>query len=765
MKIILIYALLLLLPVGWAFAQTEEDLLEELETVDNTEKAAIYNELARVNLSRNLSIADDYAIKAGLLATELNQKDQLALSFKFRGIVAYYNVEIDRAFSLYEESLKLFEETGNQLEVSNIYNNMALLYIYKQDFETSLTMHQKALEIRERLNNTNMVIASLTNIGNIYADMGETERAHENYLRAHELQILVFPDQINPDLLINLGRSFSDMGEPKQALLYYEQALEGATSQNNVRSMLSINITMGNYFLNQRNHEKALEHYSAAVEISQQSGSKSHEASLYLNLGNTFDATGQFERSLEYYRRAYALFSELEDQRGMHTGLNNLGIAFSRISEPDSSIYYFYKAVELSEKMNNNSLRARSYNALGNAYQENGDYQTALEYLQKGFEITVELDSVREMAQSNFFLATAYANVEELNKAETHANDALELYLKEENLDQVLKVYILLSEIHENKQQFAKALDYYKRYSTLNDSLNVANRVEQITVMQEQLNLALKERELENKNLEIAQQQLLVNQTRERFLYFGIMAGLIIFILIGWFSWYRLKQSREKLIRDQKYLETEHRLFRSQMNPHFLFNALNSIQLFISEKDSKQAERYLSKFAHLMRYYLDSSFTNFALLKDEMEGLRLNIELEHLRLNKNFDFDVKVSDDIEPDETEVPPMLAQPFIENAIKHGLRTKGKDGKLFVEFSTVKDGVMRCSVMDNGIGREAASRVKKATNGHTSRGIDITVSRLKNIWKSDYSDDFLTITDLNSETGEPDGTRVDIIFPYRF
>jgi uncharacterized protein YpmB len=349
--------------------------------------------------------------------------------------------------------------------------------------------------------------------------------------------------------------------------------------------------------------------------------------------------------------------------------------------------------------------------------------------------------------------------------SEQYALESLELYQNQANIAEISSIFEILSIIKENQNQYDLALEYYREHTALNDSLTNASRMEQITAMQEQLNLALKEQELETKNLQLAQQELIVNRTRERFTYLAIVTILVVVIMLSWFSWYRLNQSRKQLVMEQKYIETEHRLLRSQMNPHFMFNALNSIQLYISDKDTKQAEKYLSKFAYLMRYYLDSSFTSNVLLKDEMDGLKLNIELEHLRLNKNFDFEVKACDDIEPEETEIPPMLAQPFIENSIKHGLRIKPRDGQLKVAFNMARDGVMRCIVEDNGIGREAASRVRKTTNGHASRGIDITISRLKNIWKDDYRDEYLTITDLKNETGEAAGTRVELFFPYRF
>ncbi|MBZ0243708.1 MAG: histidine kinase, partial [Bacteroidales bacterium] len=208
----------------------------------------------------------------------------------------------------------------------------------------------------------------------------------------------------------------------------------------------------------------------------------------------------------------------------------------------------------------------------------------------------------------------------------------------------------------------------------------------------------------------------------------------------------------------------EHRLLRAQMNPHFMFNALNSIQAFISENNTMQAEIFLSKFARLMRYYLDSSSKSFVSLDEEIAGLKLNIEMEQLRMNNSFSFDIEVDESIETTEYDVPPMLAQPFIENAIKHGLRTKKEPGLLSVSFALVDQQSMRCIVQDNGIGRAASKVFSGKMPKHESKGIGITQKRLAIIWDSKFQDDFLKISDLENDNGEADGTRVEFIFPYK-
>ncbi len=757
----LLLGLLLLIALNMS-AYSHEELLLKLENAAETEKAAILNELSRSHLNGNTDLAQDYAQKAGLLASELNQTDQLALSFKHRGIVAYFKGQNDLAFEFYAESLRLFEVVGNELEQSNIYNNMANIWFAKRDFDQTLSLHLKALAIREKLNETRLIIGSMINIGNVYLELNDHVQAHEYYLKALEINKLVLPEEINPMLLLSLGKTLIAMGESFEALEYFNMALDGAIKKEDYRTVFIVNNMLGNFYLQNGNHEKAIFHLNNALEVTRLTNATVQESAVLLNIGNVFDATGQHEKALGFYNEASRIFKSINDFSGVLRSYLNIGTMFDRLNQADSALRYYQKAVELSKQFSDNSYQAISYNFLGNQYRQMTNYTKAKPLLEKSLEIATESQNLSEIANASGFLAHLYFETGNYAKSEEMALLSLAYNKQQSYLRQIKENLLLLSNIYEQTGNYRQSLSYFKQYNAIKDSLFDQSRLEQITAIQEKLNFELKEKELQNKNLQIGQQQLELSQTRERFIYLALVALLLLLLMIGWLSWYRLRQSRAKLLLEQKQTETEHRLLRSQMNPHFMFNALNSIQLFISEKDSKQAEQYLSKFAHLMRYYLDSSFTSYVLMNDEIEGLKLNLELERLRMNEGFDFEIVVSDQIDPADTEIPPMLAQPFIENAIKHGFRTKSSPCKLSVTFELADANTMRCVVEDNGIGRKAASSIRRANNGHTSKGMEITLNRLKNIWKKDFRDDYLKIIDLTSADGKASGTRIVLLFP---
>jgi len=200
------------------------------------------------------------------------------------------------------------------------------------------------------------------------------------------------------------------------------------------------------------------------------------------------------------------------------------------------------------------------------------------------------------------------------------------------------------------------------------------------------------------------------------------------------------------------------------MNPHFLFNALNSIQQMILANEEMVATRYLSKFSKLLRTILVHSDKESVSLKEELEILNLYVELESIRFKDSFTYNIEVDDEIDTDEIKLPTLLIQPFVENAIWHGLMHKEGDRLLTVKFSE-KDECIECIVEDNGIGRERSGEAKLTTgqgNKHTSKGIAVSKERLNAMGNGTGQHGSLQIIDLRDEQGNAKGTRVQIIFP---
>jgi ligand-binding sensor domain-containing protein len=220
-------------------------------------------------------------------------------------------------------------------------------------------------------------------------------------------------------------------------------------------------------------------------------------------------------------------------------------------------------------------------------------------------------------------------------------------------------------------------------------------------------------------------------------------------------------EEKQKLELEKNMLELEQKALRLQMNPHFIFNALNSIQSQIGEGNEQTARYYLAKFAKLMRKILDNSRVPLITLEEEIETLDNYLLIEKFAGGDKFDYEIKVNPSIEQDYIKIPPMLLQPFAENAIKHGFKNIDKKGLLRISFEE-KDGYVECSLTDNGIGREKAGELKqKSESFHKSTALMVTQERLDLIRKIENLQ-LIEISDLLSENGQPSGTKVVIRIP---
>lgn len=225
----------------------------------------------------------------------------------------------------------------------------------------------------------------------------------------------------------------------------------------------------------------------------------------------------------------------------------------------------------------------------------------------------------------------------------------------------------------------------------------------------------------------------------------------------------RDRAQRHQLELERKTIELEQQALRLQMNPHFLFNCLNSIKGYISEQRTKEAKLHLSKFAKLMRQILDNSRETFISLDVEIQTLTNYLELEQISHEDKFQFSIEVDELLKRDHVMVPTMIVQPFVENAIIHGVMSRNGGGDIKISFSLTGDTIL-CKVKDNGIGRDASKDLQSGSvQKHQSRGIEVTEERLK-VMSSNRSSSEVIITDILSKSGLVEGTMVQINLPMK-
>ncbi|MEL6925378.1 MAG: histidine kinase, partial [Bacteroidota bacterium] len=222
-----------------------------------------------------------------------------------------------------------------------------------------------------------------------------------------------------------------------------------------------------------------------------------------------------------------------------------------------------------------------------------------------------------------------------------------------------------------------------------------------------------------------------------------------------------VEAENEKLEYEKNFLDLEMRALRMQMNPHFLFNALNTIKGYYANAQLKEANSYISKFARLLRLILENA-DKYIPLEKEIQILKFYLDLTQNRYPGKFDYELKIGKGITVSDVAIPPMLLQPFVENSIIHGLAPLDTGGRLELCFYK-EGGVLVSKVTDNGVGR-AASKVNRKPLGHQSKSIQITIDRLKIINKGHSIKKAFLIEDLVDPAGDPAGTRIIIKTPFK-
>ncbi len=252
---------------------------------------------------------------------------------------------------------------------------------------------------------------------------------------------------------------------------------------------------------------------------------------------------------------------------------------------------------------------------------------------------------------------------------------------------------------------------------------------------------------------------------------FRIALALFVIATIWIVIYRRVKRVRRKHEVERKMLDIEKQKFeleqqalRLQMNPHFIFNSLNSIQSFILTHDTEMAVTYLGKFSQLMRLILANSGNNYVPFKEELKSINYYLDLEKLRFDNKFDYTLKVDPKIDDEFIEIPPMVVQPYVENAIIHGLLHKKEPGHLEIGFE-LRGSNLFCTITDNGIGREKSKEIREQQGIHRkSSGMYITKARLEMLNIKNEEGFTVRVTDLKDERGNASGTRVELIIQYR-
>ena len=561
--------------------------------------------------------------------------------------------------------------------------------------------------------------------------------------------------------LRNIGLAFYIKGERKKALEYFTNSYKLYETLGNKKKMLLLKSNLGLVYTNLGEYDKSIEALLEAEKIFDGLPIEGLDPNTLISVADNFSHTGQaylriknYSKSLYYHTKAMEIYDKLNSYDDVANTYNNIGNIYFRLDKFDTAKINYLKALKIYKDKNDLKGLAHVYGSIGNIYWIDENYDSATYWIKKSLSNYKKAKNITGIAAMLNNLGGLYIHLKEYEKSKQMLDESLELARAINSKIRIQQTLLAMSDLFEATGEYKKSRNYLLQYSQIKDTIYNENSSRQIAEMQTKYETEKKEKEIQIQSLKL--------KSRERIIIFIVVFILFIAVLvILLFNRFKLKQRNFQNELEKSNLEIEQKLLRSQMNPHFIFNSLNSIKSFIIENEPDSAEIYLGKFAKLMRYILDNSRESFIPVEDEINTLQLYMELERVRFSNKFDFNIKIEPEIDVERTYIPPMLIQPYVENSILHGITKKAEKGIINIELKK-ENNIIKCLIIDDGVGRKGSQKLKNQQK-RKSLGMQLIKERLGLINKQMAETISVEIIDLKDEYGNATGTKVELNIPF--
>jgi tetratricopeptide (TPR) repeat protein len=558
----------------------------------------------------------------------------------------------------------------------------------------------------------------------------------------------------------SLGQYYRRKGNFDKAILSFENAIKFGekyftenesellpriiASQYN--SLAAVNFDRSEFELSNKFALKAL-------KIANQNGIKQTEGASYIIIGNIQMHFNQLDQAQNSFLTSLNLAIKTNDFLRQGLSLANLGIInlilleknFNDKNAYSNSIKYFEKALKIAFLQKDYLAISARYSNLANVENLKGNNLKAQKHLFEALKYG-QLSSSKVLSlQISTALARNYLNLNDTKMAIEIANDCIKLSKEISNEKELPSLYDILQKASLKENDLRKAIEYQNLKSMAKDSLFSKNSNEKILELQTKYETEKKQKEIE---LLSAQNQASTAKIQQKNTLI-ISSIIALFSLLGVFYFWN-RQRRQKEV--QLAAETKQRLLRAQLNPHFLFNSLNSIQRLYVEGKTMLANDFIADFAQLMRDILEKTGRTTIPLYEEIDFIESYLSLEKRRLGDKFDFEITMADDLRNGDFEVPSFIVQPLAENALLHGILPNKKKGEIIINVHKKDKENIEISVIDNGVGYYHSNKDKN----HISRGMELIINRLSKKGE-------LFIEELKGLENEILGTKITLELKY--
>lgn len=581
-------------------------------------------------------------------------------------------------------------------------------------------------------------------LSNYYKSLQSTRKGSPKFSKSSSEYVI--PADQSSDLYLRIAVSQRAMGRTAQALQSVSTCLDELDESQSVlaRQARRLNALLIN---DQGNEKKALQQLNNLLTEERKSADLSGQCLTLLAMGECEERNARYENAATSYNEARTIAERIGDKELLIQCNKSLAAVYRLQGNTSLEVQVRSQNLQIQESQSNYRDANMERIEIGNAYMMDDDLFQA----------------------DNYFRNQSLAPANDLKPQVSRIDPIMPQIIRERSveLQQGADAYKRLAEGFLKRQELEKALEYFGLYAAAQDSVRIAQErelKEALTISanigknEQRIQLLEKERELNDQALELLRkdQAIASEQIVQRNVVIAVLVLFLIAMVITAIMVLRNQVARRK---SDKLLALQS--LSGQMNPHFIFNALNSVNEYIALRDERQANRYLTDFSRLMRQVLDDSRHTVIPLNDEIAMLRLYLQLEHSRFSDKYDYALEVDDALEGGDAVIPPMLIQPFVENAVWHGLRYRPEKGKLVVRIHRNGDAVTAV-IEDDGIGVTESQRLKTANQRRQhSLGMENTKKRIALINEVFHGGIEAKVSELFPGAALP-GTRVIITIP---
>ncbi|HNT94143.1 MAG TPA: tetratricopeptide repeat protein [Bacteroidales bacterium] len=621
----------------------------------------------------------------------------------------------DSAFFYNAQALSLYEETEDRAGMGRACYGLSYVYSFRGDVPSSEQYANRALRCFEEAGDNRGIINTL-NVLSYHARQRQDLEAAKGFLERAVATAREVRDTLPlADATNSLGNLYKEMALFSQAIDSYFEALELWEAKSDTAGMSIAYGSIGLAYFYQKDYDRALEFCRKHLLLSEKRSDLWEVSKICNTIAQVHNARGVSDSALVYLRKSLLLNRQMNYPTGEASSCYNIASTLLYMSQPDSAYWYMKQAMDLVTGTGT-PVPPEYYVTLANIEQSLGKYSQAMANGTRAYSLGKE--------------------------------KGLPLTVSDASL--------LLSDLYFRTGRKDKAYEYLREHMLLRDSISNDEFLKQVTRMELQYNYDKKQEAAE---YEMMQERLIsenkIRQQRTLLTSLGVM-----FALAALFAMLYLRHTRLKSKYTQ--IDLEQRLLRAQMNPHFIFNSLCAIQDLIMTDKPQKANAFLTRIARLMRNILENSREEYVSLENEVETLKLYLEVQQLRFENGFEYKIEIDRQIDPENISIPPMLAQPCVENSIEHGILPGRENGRINVSYS-LRNGLIMLEITDNGIGRQKAAEISTSVKKQ-SISTKLTEKRLEHFRKILKEKQIsYEITDLY-EGGTATGTKVVMMLPYR-